>query len=266
MPTFPFYKFSPSGNTTLFLLGEINSLTGCYCRNALLPEGISAEQCGMVDIDNRRLEMGGGEFCANAARALGALLDMVSKPLDRSKSSQFSINISGNPYPVLLTVTGQAPHWSISATFHIGEFSLNKCAENHTLVQLSGITHLLLNDNWPAHSEIACIARDKRAQYELHKYLANGVVWWRLKDDSLEILPHIEVPAVGSSMLESSCGSASVALALALHEISGNRTYLMRQPGGESVTIDIAPDNSLATLTGSVKLCAYGELLLPECG
>lgn len=218
----------------------------------------------MADIQNMRLEMGGGEFCANAARAFGALLDMKLNQPTPIKPRHYNIHVSGNSYPVALNVAGSVPQWKIGATFHLGNFSLSRLSEKQYLVHVPGITHLLLGDDWPSYSGISEMARKLRKSYKLDQYPASGVVWWRKTDNALEILPHVEVPAAGTSMLETACGSASIALALALREGSGEQRYQILQPGGEILQISLDPAGKSATLTGTVKLCACGDLWLAD--
>lgn len=265
MPAFPFYKLSPSGNTTLFLLAPIGPDAGEYCRQALGPEGIGAEQCGIADLDDRRLQMGGGEFCANACRAFGALMAACHKISMTGEQASFDMEISGSPAPVHLTVRGQAPLWEVSATFLVQDFFIEPVAPGRLMTRLPGISHLLLADVWPEAAALPALASESRQLYDLGVSPANGVVWWREKDGILEILPHVEVPSAGTSMLESSCGSASLALALALQASTGKKSFLIRQPCASLLSINLGKDHT-AALSGEVRLCASGEIHLPFPG
>lgn len=262
MPAFPFYKFSPSGNTTLFLLGKINSASGAYCRLALGPEGICAEQCAMAEVDSQTLQMGGGEFCANACRAFGALLALLEDPCAHEDSFHFDVRVSGSTEPVSLLVSGKSPLWQVAATFSIKDSHIEKIAKGVLLVRLPGINHLLLSDAWPELDQIPSLAAQARHIYQLPSCPANGIVWWKEEETRLEILPYVEVPASGTAMLESSCGSASLALALAQAELTGKNNFLVRQPSGDELAIKLESGNK-ATLAGEVRLCAKGKLFLP---
>lgn len=261
MPVFPFYKFSPSGNTTLFLLGNVNTSAGDWCRLAIGPEGICAEQSGMVELDSHTLQMGGGEFCANAARAFGALLAMREDALSPGKTFHFDVKISGSPDPVHLTATGTLPLWHVAATFSIEDTHMEKIDQGAFLARLPGITHILLADTWPELSRISERAKAARLAYLPEDCPASGIVWWRERDGELEILPHVEVPALGTSMLESSCGSASLALALALARTRPEKKFLVHQPHGDLLSITLEGENK-ATLAGEVRICAKGEIYL----
>lgn len=263
MPNFPFCKFSPSGNTTLFLLGPINSGARDYCRLALLPEGIPAEQCGVANISTHELEMGGGEFCVNACRAFGALLAMETAPQQQTKEFEFEIRASGSPEPVHLIVKGKAPLWHVEAIFSLHGYQLKKLAPQATLVCLPGISHLLLRDCLPSSSAVPPMANEFRKLYDLESCAASGVVWWNEENAALSILPHVSVPTSGTAMLESACGSASLALALAQREASARKEFIIRQPSGFSLSISFL-ENDRALLGGEVSLCARGQIYLPE--
>lgn len=263
MPVFPFYKFSPSGNTTLLLTGAMDERSSAYCRLALSPEGICAEQCGMADLSIPGLRMGGNEFCANASRALGALLAFKTGGNSRGEAMEFEARVSGSPHPVNLTVSGAAPLWKVFAVFPLHNARIQFLSEKVTQVSLPGITHLLLADAWPDATRVPVLAREARKAYQLSDCPASGVVWWRGDGDSLQILPHVEVPTAGTSMLESSCGSASLALALACGRRSPQKEFFIRQPEGSILSARLL-DGGVASLGGDVRLCALGELFLPD--
>lgn len=261
MPIFPFYKFSPSGNTTLFLLDNVNANSSAYCRLALGKEGICAEQCGMADITSNSLQMGAGEFCANACRAFGALLAMQERASAEDEALYYNIKTSGSPDPVQLMVKGKSPTWEVAASFSIKNISMEKIDQNVLLVRLPGINHILYSDRWPEFSQIPTLAKKARQTFLPDDCPANGIVWWREKDGLMEILPHVEVPASGTSMLESSCGSASLALAFSLARTNPKKIFHIRQPYGDVLSI-ILENRQKATLTGEVRFCAKGEIFL----
>ena len=76
MPTLPFSKWSPGGNTTLLFPsdGLAPALQCRLARQALTESCLGGEQAGFVNIEAQSLRMAGGEFCINASRAVGALL------------------------------------------------------------------------------------------------------------------------------------------------------------------------------------------------
>ena len=257
MINFPFYKFSPAGNTTVFLEGrkEDKKAIAHFCSLALGEEGVGGEQAGFVNLAERRLRMAGGEFCANACRAFGALLDFYEQEKDR----RYFIHISGMQSPVLLEVKGGVPEWDVTASFSDAGIRLMLYEGNRLLVELPGITHLLLEEkDFPEADKIREIAKKLFAEHDLNKCAASGVVWWRKKGASLEILPFVQVPRANTAMCEKACGSASIALAAAL----GENAVKILQPSGESVEITRKKDK--ISLSGPVRLVCAGQIWLPE--
>lgn len=228
---------------------------------AIMPEGIPAEQCGMVDLPSLRLQMGGGEFCANACRAMGVLLALHSDRKDTRRD--FTIRISGNSAPVRLSVCGSAPNWHVSAAFSLENTSLSNHAHS-VRVDLPGISHLLLDAAFPEFEAVPSLAARLRKSHKLDSCPAAGIVWWRKEGDIFNILPHVHVPEAGTSMLETSCGSASLALALAMRSRSGESAFLVRQPGGDLLEITLDEHGQSATLSGEVSFCASGKIFIPE--
>lgn len=263
MRKFTFFKFSPSGNTTLFLSGSCADpvARAACCRQALEKDGIDAEQAAFADTSLKSVEMAAGEFCANACRAFGALLDMEAMPENRAPRL-YEMRITGSSGPVVLEVSGNAPQWRIKATFSVKETKHVLAGKNKILVQLPGISHLLINDpEFPEPDLMEDAAAQLRAIHNLDGLPACGTVWWRKRGQIFEIMPWVHVPEAGTSMLESSCGSAALALAASQMATSKNAVFHIRQPSGEELEIGL-DGAGRASLCGNVILCARGELWL----
>lgn len=257
MINFPFYKFSPSGNTTVFLEGKPDDKKAVahYCRVALTDEGIGGEQAGFVDIEEKRLRMGGGEFCANACRAFGALLDLYARDTDR----RYVVHVSGMKEPVILDVQGKTPLWRVSAAFPVYAVPISIIDDQKTIASMQGISHLLIKeDNFPKDELIRKEAKKLCVRHKLINCPAVGITWWKESDGIPEILPFVQVLKSGTAMLENSCGSASIALAAMLKK----PVLRVRQPSGE--ILEISRKKNQITLTGDVKLICAGQIWLPE--
>lgn len=243
---FPFYKFSPSGNTTVFLLGD-SAQHGRYCAEALGENGVGGEQAGMVDPRSRTLMMAGGEFCANACRALAALLALLN-PGEES----FTARVSGLESEVELEAKGALPSWRARASFPMPGLTLS---ENR--VDLPGITHIYEKTfRFPSKGEAMRLGLSRVERISDPDMAAAGHVWWRHKDGELEILPFVRVPGAGTAMLESACGSASLGLA-ALLGLDVCRIY---QPSGAALEVRIG--GGRVSVAGDVKLVCRGEIWL----
>lgn len=263
MPKFPFFKFSPSGNTTLFLGGscEDSDARAAYCRQAIGKNGIVAEQAAFADTKRKKVEMAAGEFCANACRAFGALLDMETGCKSTSPRL-YEMRITGSSDPVVLEVSGDVPLWRVKATFSAKDAKQVLVEKNTILVQMPGISHLLINTpEFPEPDFMEDAAAQLRKLHNLDDLPACGTVWWHKCGQIFEIMPWVHVPEAGTSMLESSCGSASLALATSQMATSKCSFFQIRQPCGEELEIEL-DDSGKASLSGDVMLCAMGEIWL----
>lgn len=185
MPALAFSKWSSGGNTTLFLhvADGTPAQLSALAQRALCQAWLGAEQAGCVSLEQRSLQMAGGEFCVNACRALGALLaharlthpgggadDATMAVSPRAASARVRVSgwpgavvVDARPRPALrgaAPIPAQAPAWEVSARLR-----LEPCAPAPArpqaagspvggtapclLVRLPGITHLLLPPDAP---------------------------------------------------------------------------------------------------------------------
>lgn len=252
MAFFPFSIFSPSGNTTLFLYGKYESpvARGHICAEAMRLCGEYVEQAAFADLESRYLAMGGGEFCVNASRAFGVLLDCYS-PL---ASRVYEINISGLEGPARVEVGGEFPLWRSTARFCCADFHIKEIEADMVQVDLPGISHLLLKSaSIPPSKLMPELTARMGEKHKLVSKDAFGIVWWRQNGSLLEIWPYVTVPKSGTAMLENACGSASLCLAIARRAAS---PVLISQPGGE--VLEAAFKNGEAMVGGSVSFIKSG--------
>ena len=120
MRSIQFSKWDPSGNTTLFFPQDTPGNHAALAHGALLQQKLGGEQAGFVDTQNGSLIMAGGEFCVNATRCFGALLDLCAlrQGIHFSPSSPraYLVRVSGWPDSIPLRVTGSLPSWQVEAT------------------------------------------------------------------------------------------------------------------------------------------------------
>lgn len=254
MRSFKFFKFNPSGNTTVFLLGRVSPTTPHYCRVTLSPLGVGGEQAGMVEIGKTvRLMMAGGEFCVNACCALGGLLRLLSPP--DSTAHFYTVYSSGLNEKIILFVRDNPPRWLSTAVFSMPEVKITGGK-----VEMPGIVHFFEEvQHFPDKEEAIRLAKNFLADKN-QVYPAAGHVWWRKNGSNLEILPFVMVPEAGTAMLESACGSASLGLASLL----GNSVSRVIQPSGK--TLKVERRNDQFAVTGTVSLICVGEIWLPGRG
>jgi diaminopimelate epimerase len=231
---------------------------------------MSAEQAAFVDVANRSMRMAGNEFCVNGTRAFGALLDMERPQHDRATAEErhYEANVSGWPTPVSLLVQGTEPTWDVTALLRLPDCPIEHPSSGVHIVRLPGIVHLLIDASChrlPEDCEAA--GAQLRRQYGLEQDEASGIVWWRVCQGRLDMLPLVTVRDAGTTCLESACGSGALALALAIgQDTPGTNELPIQQPSGDCLLVRILqnPMGRMASIGGAVTLIARGHLWLPQ--
>ena len=289
MPVLNFSKWSPGGNTTLFLPATDvpPRRQAALASHALGEQCLAAEQAGFVDIARRRLRMAGGEFCVNASRAFGALLalheckrgprqamlDGMTQPPygGEAHEHRYEIMVSGWQSPVALHIHGCAPCWEVTASLRLPLLHPRQSGPGMTLVRLPGISHMLLNATMHPMPEAHEQALEQsmlllRQTWHLENEVAVGAIWWREVQGQLEMFPLIHVRDPHSICLESACGSGALALALALSQSGGKHCFDILQPSGSLLHVALREEGEerRAEIGGPVQLVARGTVWLPE--
>lgn len=216
-------RADPAGNITLFVLDPVppGDRAGLAARLMALP-GTDTEQVGYVCPPVMggagRLEMAGGEFCGNAARAFGML---TAQRL--GGASQVRVEVSGCEGPVTVEVD-----WSNRTAR--AEMPLPRSVrrmESHPgiLVDLGGIAHLVVEDVPPSREFFDRVEPLLRDIPGLEAY---GVIF--LEGETMT--PLVKVPAAGTLVWEGSCGSGSLAAAVAQSRDDGPFVRKYVQPAG----------------------------------
>ncbi|SBV94593.1 Diaminopimelate epimerase-like protein [uncultured delta proteobacterium] len=293
--TLPFYKLSPGGNPTI-LIRENSLLASPYgpedraaiARALMDPDHLGAEQVGFLDTSRSlpHMEMMGGEFCVNAIRSAAlifarlGLLPEGQTPGCREGS--VTTSGAGAPIPVRVSPipgpcapeTGLPGSMAMEAAIALPlpkdatDSLVTECAHGEVLVRLPGITHLLLDANVHSLPDSPLdAAAAKRAAYGLDAEEAAGVIWHVPGPaKTVAITPVVRVAATGSSVVETACGSGSLAVALLMAR-SGGSGFILRQPSGHAITVAFAAyaaspghllGHMLAWISGPVRLIAEG--------
>lgn len=290
----PFFKLSPGGNPTI-LIWDNGLFTGrssfdrAAIANALMdPDHLGAEQVGFLDTsrDPPHLEMMGGEFCVNATRSAAlvfAQLGLLPVADGKNGVHEGSITTSGVKEPVLVRVSalpGLPEAMAREAAVAVplsGETLVTACADGEALVRLPGIAHILLDmAEHPLPDSPLDAAAAKRTAHGLENEDASGVIWHCREGASREthsIYPVVHVAATGSTVMETACGSGSLALALLLSSQGGGHAFTLRQPSGHYITVTIPDADNIAParhswISGIARLTAQGtaHVLIPSEG
>lgn len=220
-------RADPAGNITLFVLDPVEpgARAALAARLMELP-GMGIEQVGFrcrpAEGCDGRLEMAGGEFCGNAARAFGMLIAREKGGADRVR-----IGISGYDRPVAVDVdlTAGTARSEMPLPREVRPAAVDGCSG--VLVHLGGIAHLVVEDVPPS---LDFFQRAEPVLQAIRGPEAYGVIF--LAGEKLT--PLVKVPAAHTLVWEGSCGSGSLAAAVAQSQgcPDGLFTRAYRQPAG----------------------------------
>ena len=230
-------RADPAGNITLFVLTPVEKKDCAAVAAKLMGiKELGAEQVGFI-FPNGHMEMEAGEFCGNASRAYGYL---VAKQKSLIGKHTLSLSVSGCDHPI--TVTVDVDKGTASAEMPLPQ--LVKSSEipgvSGTLVHLGGIAHFVVENVAPDRAFFARVEGVFSPYPELEAY---GVLFL----DGDKMTPLVKVPAAGTLTYEGSCGSGTLACAVALSEgRDGDFSVSLQQPAG-MVTASVRRENGVIT-------------------
>ena len=224
-------RADPAGNITLFVLDPVpvGDRAGVASR---LMEGSDVEQVGFVCPPVMggagRMEMAGGEFCGNATRAFGMLMARRLGGV-----SQVLVEVSGCHRPVTVDVDLAAgtARAQMPLPRGVGRTEVDGCPA--TMVDLVGIAHLVV-ENVPPSLEF--FQKAEPLFRDIPDLDAYGVIFL----NGGTMTPLVKVPAADSLVWEGSCGSGSLAAAVAQSQNAPDGPFVRSytQPAGViSVTV-----------------------------
>ena len=192
------------------------------------------------------MEMMGGEFCGNATRAFGMLIAR-----EKGGLSQVRIETSGCDHLVSVDVdlATNTSHSEMPLPQSVAAVEV----EGHpgTLVHLGGIAHLVVEGVDPSRS---FFDKAEPLFQDIQGLDAYGVIF--LGDGKMT--PLVKVPAANSLVWEGSCGSGSLAAAVAQsqHAPDGEFSREYIQPAGvvRATVVRQAGEVTAAYIGGPVRL------------
>ena len=235
-------RCDPAGNITLFVLTPTEKKDYAAVARALLAmQSLGGEQVGFLCADGR-MEMAAGEFCGNATRAFGYLTALRS---GLTGVQTLSLPVSGCDHPVRVTVDVEKGEASV-------EMPLPRFAEKRTvdsvegtLVHLGGIAHFVV-ENMPP--DVSFFAKAEPLLREDPALEAYGVCFLQGE----RMTPLVKVPKTESLFFEGSCGTGSMACAIARSMgRDGISSFTLLQPAG-TVAASVERKN------GAVTACSIG--------
>lgn len=261
-------RADPAGNITLFVLDPVaaEQRAPIAAKLMAIPE-LKAEQvgyaCPAAEGLDGRMEMSGGEFCGNASRAYGML---TAKRKGLAGKARLTLQVSGSDRLVGVDLDTEAGTASADMPLPRSAEKRSLGGAEGVLVDLGGIVHFVVHRE-PDGALMDAVERfiqDGRAAGRFAEAEAYGVIF--LHDGRMT--PLVKVPAAGSLVWEGSCGSGSLAAAVAEsaeqrgREPSGRFTRDFVQPSG-TVRAEIGWRDgafSEARIGGSVTLSEPTEI------
>lgn len=250
-----FYYLRPGGNDTALVEGLVKDIKKRkYINNQIMSKYSKIEQVGFINNNLKRPElvMAGGEFCANATRATAFLL-LKGKP------GQICIKVSGVKKKLKAGISKNLEAFAQMPIYEKPRIKNDIKNSNGYIVELEGITQYINFNNNEIEDmpdeKIKLIAKKTIFRLGLEKYPAAGVVF---VDKKLKITPVIWVKNINTLFLETTCGSATVALGQILAMKKGNsiKNILVGQPSGLAIKVSVNFDGKkfgYAQIQGPVK-------------
>lgn len=241
----------PSGNATALLFDALqhedrSALNAAIIRAWKAQKGhhVEIEQCCFVmpprDPDAcTRVEMFGGEFCANAARSAAWLAC-------GGADSDGLLEVSGVRRPLRFRV-----HDGCVAVEMPMPPALDLVApvEEGIIVRLDGIAHIVVDSEWGDAGRAAALASElaRHGKYGLGQQPAVGVSRYDRRSGAADF--HVWVKRVGTLFDETACGSGTSAISIAAAAAARETVTLnVAQPSGES----IASEATYSAMLGGV--------------
>lgn len=201
-------RADPAGNITLYVLDPVpaGQRASLAARLMELP-GLGIEQVGFrcppsPGCDGH-MEMAGGEFCGNATRAYGQLIAR-----EMGGAGRVRLEVSGCDHPV--TVLTDLAAGTAQAEMPLPQYAKNVEVEGGggVLVHLGGIAHLVVKEVEPT---LDFFEKAEPLLRDIPGLDAYGVIFL----NGGRMTPLVKVPAAGSLVWEGSCGSGTLAAAVA---------------------------------------------------
>ena len=202
-------RADPAGNITLFVMDPVEkALRGKISEQLMAIESFKAEQVGFycpptVEGADGHMEMMGGEFCGNATRAFGML---IAK--EKGGASNVRIETSGCDHLVNVVVDLEAGTSRSEMPLPLSVAEAEVDGVKGVLVNLGGIAHYVVNGVEPGQE---FFDKAEPLFLDIEGLDAYGVMF----HNDGKMAPLVKVPAANSLVWEGSCGSGSLASAIA---------------------------------------------------
>ena len=231
--TFNYFRANPCGNITGFVVAPVypgyrKAYTDCIMEQI----DKDVEQVGFISPAYEgaplRMDMMGGEFCANATRAYGLY---SAGFYDTDGLVDIEVYVSGHEgtTDVIADVKNQKAYVALDAP--IGRENLTIDGKDCTLIKLPGISHLVVE----AEEDKDFVNKALEVLKKDHKDEAYGVLFF--DKEKLEMIPYVYVEGSETLFREGSCGSGTIAVVNYLEDdiakLDEDYKISIKNPAGE---------------------------------
>ena len=231
--TFNYFRANPCGNITGFVVAPVypgyrKAYTDCIIEQI----DKDVEQVGFISPAYEgaplRMDMMGGEFCANATRAYGLY---SAGFYDTDGLVDIEVYVSGHQgtTDVIADVKNQKAYVALDAP--IGRENLTIAGKDCTLIKLHGISHLVVE----AEEDRDFVDKALEVLKKDYKDEAYGVLFFN--KEMLEMIPYVYVEGSETLFREGSCGSGTVAIVNYLEsdidKLDEDYKIAIKNPAGE---------------------------------
>lgn len=255
-----YFVANPAGNITIFVVSPAErSEYQEIAKKLLAIDELHGEQVGFIKEGNR-MEMCGLEFCGNASRSFALWYAQNRAGIDGK--GKVTVDVSGADAPIDVEIDTITNYTKIEMP--MPKQVLNWCEVGSdgidgVLVDLGGIMHLVL---WDVTASEDLFNKYKNEINEKYNPPAMGVMFVNKK--TLEMTPVVYVRDVDTTYFEGSCGSGSVAtaVALSLEKAAGAHSFELTQPAGKIVASVVKGAETSASVAGIEKVYIEGPVEL----
>lgn len=233
---------NPSGNITAIVLDQTPREKMHDVGLTIQSAYPNVEQVLFVERMNNAVhgQMAGGEFCGNAARALGFFLA-------NGKDGDHTFTMSGTDEPVTAKISGSQA--TLVTLMAVNRTSTDFYDAKVDVVDLEGITHAVMTSRHPLYKFFKeNAAKPNRWQTVVHALEdleikdkpASGLILAERNGSSLTITPYVYVSANNTLYPEQACASGSIAAAFATCSSQCLALGIsIAQPSGESLLVSL---------------------------
>ena len=208
-------RADPAGNITLFVLDPVEKPERAGVAARLMERSeLRAEQVGFACEPERGvdgcMEMAGGEFCGNASRAYGML---TARRRGVTGFSRLTLRVSGSERTLKVDV--DMARGTARSEMPLPRLALARTVSGleGTVVDLGGIVHFVTHTR-PDETVMERLSPLFGAPRETGGFAGAGAYGVIFLHDG-RLTPLVRVPAANTQVWEGSCGSGSLAAAVA---------------------------------------------------